>query len=471
MSRPFHLALCILLAVPAALADVIVLKSGRRITATNAVDEGDRVSYETTAGRLSVRKDLVERIERSGSAESGALTVTDEVRVVPHIERGDEEIVNQAVHDGGVDGNYIARLENDPQSSSTIANRIAIAHHAAAQFELERGNMDSAVAHYRRALTFAPSHLGVLLSISYLHLRLSEYSQALEYLERGQRVAPNSPDVAKLLGWAYYGLNKIDPAVREWKRALSLREDSDVERALAKALKDQQVESEFREGETRHFTLRYHGGAAPQLAREILRTLEDHFRTIDTELNFTPPEAIGVLLYTQQDFVDITRAPSWAGALNDGRIRIPVQGLTSVTPHLSSTLKHELTHSFVHQKTRGRAPVWMQEGIAQWMEGKRSRDNASLLLQAYERKLSLPLQAMEGAYSGMPSDVASYAYAWSLGVVEYIVQSNGVGDLVRILDRMNTERNTEEAVRSVLKMGYSDLEAETVKYLKRTYER
>src|SRR5690242_12293849 len=98
-----------------------------------------------------------------------------------------------------------------------------------------------------------------------------------------------------------------------------------------------------------------------------------HFSAIESEVNFTPPEPIGVVLYTEEAFMDITRAPAWAGALNDGRIRVPVQGLTAVDAELSRSLKHELTHSFVAQKTRGacaaiastcqnRAPTWIQEG-------------------------------------------------------------------------------------------------------------
>ena len=49
-----------------------------------------------------------------------------------------------------------------------------------------------------------------------------------------------------------------------------------------------------------------------------------------------------------------------------------------MTPELSRVLKHELTHSFVGQKTRGHAPTWIQEGLAQWMEGKRSGDSANV---------------------------------------------------------------------------------------------
>jgi hypothetical protein len=242
-----------------------------------------------------------------------------------------------------------------------------------------------------------------------------------------------------------------------------------VQHALEKAERDQQAESSYREGETSHFTVRYYGGAAPQLARDILRTLEEHFRAIESELNFTPAEPIGVILYTDQTFADITRAPGWVSALNDGRIRVPVQGLTSVSPELSRVLKHELTHSFIQQKTRGRCPVWLQEGIAQWMEGLRSGDHAGLLVSAYERRSAIPLAALEGPWMSLPRDVASHAYAWSLAVVEYIVETNGMRDIERLLDRISSEPSTEAAARSTLRMDYAELAQETAKYLRRTY--
>ena len=62
----------------------------------------------------------------------------------------------------------------------------------------------------------------------------------------------------------------------------------------------------------------------------MLRTLEAEFDEISSTLNYVPPEPIGVVLYTNQTFVDITRVPAWVGALNDGRIRVPVEGISIV---------------------------------------------------------------------------------------------------------------------------------------------
>jgi predicted negative regulator of RcsB-dependent stress response len=463
-----------------ALADTIVLKNGRRIVAPNVVEENGRVSYETPAGRLSLPRSIVERIERGGgfTGDAGASSAAQLPIGPPEVEPGEgyDEIARAAVHDGSIDQAYLARLEGAAgDGAAATAARAAVAHAAAAQFELRHRDIEQAIAHYRRALTFAPPQpnlfLGISLNIAYLHLRRSEYTAALDYLDRVRRVVPDSADVAKLSGWAYYGLNRLDQAVEEWKRALRLRPDAEVQRALEKAERDQQAESSYREGETRHFTLRYYGGAAPQLARDILRALEEHFRAIESELNFTPPEPIGVILYTEQAFADITRAPGWVGALNDGRIRVPVQGLTSVPAELSRVLKHELTHSFIQQKTRGRCPVWLQEGIAQWMEGRRSRENADLLVSVYERKAALRLGAMEGSWMGLPEGVASYAYAWSLAVVEYIVETYGMRDIERLLDHVATDASTEAAARTSLRMDYAELQQETAKYLRHAYLR
>ena len=45
-----------------------------------------------------------------------------------------------------------------------------------------------------------------------------------------------------------------------------------------------------------HFALHYQGSATPQLANDILRTLEDDDRSLQNDLHFAPPESIGVIL-------------------------------------------------------------------------------------------------------------------------------------------------------------------------------
>jgi len=456
-------------------ADTIVLKNGRRIVAFNVREEGDKVKYETSAGELSLPKSIVDHIEKGGAVAMGDapgagaanLAITPPAMGAT---TGATEIESEAVHGGAVDREYIAKLEQAARGGGQRASAsAALAHYAAAQFELSRGDMEHALADDRTALTYAPEEPALLMNVAYLHLRRSEYKQSLDYLERARRVAPENADVAKLAGWAYYGMNKMDQAVAEWKRALALRPDKEVQEALDKAQRDKQEEESYKENESSHFMLRYSGAAEPALARDVLRTLEAHFSAIESELNFTPPDSIGVVLYTRQAFSDITQAPGWVGALNDGRIRVPVQGLNGVTPELSRVLKHELTHSFVGQKTRGHAPTWIQEGLAQWMEGKRSSDNGAVLAQVFHDGRAPSLSSLEGPWMGLPSDEIGHAYMWALANIEYIVQTNGMGDIERILDRIGSGSSAEAALREVLHSDYKDLMQSTAEYLSKTY--
>ncbi len=461
-------------------ADTIVLKNGRRIVVERATESDGRVVGETQAGEISLPKSIVERIE-SAPTTAAAASASD-----PAINAGfviappstqvdltlDPEVARAVIHDGAVDKAYIARLDGAAiRGAPGAAARAAAAHHAASAYESNKGNLDAAMDQERQALRFLPNSVPLLIDVAYGHLRLSEYSVALEYLEKAKRAAPNSPDVAKLSGWAEYGLNRIPEAVEEWKRAQKLRPDPDVANALEKAERDARAEIGFREGQTSHFVLRYSGAAAPALAGDILRTLEIHFQQISALLDYTPPEAIGVILYTNEQFEDITLAPAWAGAINDGRLRIPVQGLTSVTDQLSRVLRHELTHSFLQQKTRGRCPVWLQEGIAQWMEGRRVGPAASGLLSAYDNQTAIPLTDLEVSWMSLSNTGASFAYAWSLAVVETILEKNSMADLEQLLDALTASGSTEGAVRSVLHESYAELDQNTADYLRNTYAR
>ena len=468
------IAFFLVLAVSSAAADTIVLKNGRRIVASNVVEDGERITYETDAGQMSIPKSIVARIDHDNFSYSSAESKASAPPVsAPQIDpvRGYDDVARLTVHDNSIDFAYIAELENNARSGGAAAiEKVAATHYAAAQFLVSKGDTDAAIDHYRQALSFAPDNLGLLLNLAVLYLRANQFTTALDTLEHARRVMPDSssaaPDIAKLLGWAYYGANKMDRAVEEWKLAQRLRPDPEVENALEKAQRDKAEEESYREGETVHFALKYNGGATPDLARGILHTLEEDFRDLESQLDFSPPEQIGVILYTEQSFAVITRAPSWAGAINDGRIRIPVQGLSSVTPELGRVLKHELTHSFVGQKSHGRAPTWLQEGVAQYMEGRRSASTGALLDEA-NQGLVPTLGALEGSWMGLSAGSAAMAYAWSLAVVESIVQSGGMSDISRLLDRVGSAPSTEDAVRDALHSDYSDLQQQTIAYLSR----
>ena len=105
------------------------------------------------------------------------------------------------------------------------------------------------------------------------------------------------------------------------------------------------------------------------------------------------------------------------------------------------------------------------------MEGQRSGENASVLVQIYHEGQTIPLGQLEGSWIKMSGNTAHYSYAWSLANVEYIVQADGIGDVERILDRIGAGMATEAALREVLHSDYEDLMKSTAEYLRKTYVR
>lgn len=475
------LAVAYLVGAPLAVADTIVLKNGHKIVAGKVTESNDKVVYQTPAGEMSIPRSIVERIDKDdfsySSAASQAKIDSAAAQAVAQLNdrpiaatSGYEEVAGLTIRSNSIDYSYLAALDQDARSGEQESvNKDAVAHHTAAQYLAAKGATDSAIDQYKQALVFSPRNSGLLLNLAVLYLRQSQFTFAIDTLEVARRVAPDSPDVAKLEGWAYYGANKLDQAVAAWQIAQKLRPDPDVAEALKKAERDKSEEESYREGETAHFALKYSGGATPDLARQILRALEDDFSDIESQLDYTPPEQIGVILYTNQSFADITRAPGWVGALNDGRLRIPVQGLTTVTPELAHVLKHELTHSFVGQKTHQRAPTWLQEGVAQYMEGLRSGSAAAALIQTANQGQLPRFGTMEASWMDLSSKDAAFAYAWSLAAVEAIVNAGGTADISRLLDEVATAPSTEAALEASLHENYSDLATETVQYLQHQY--
>ncbi|HMD85851.1 MAG TPA: hypothetical protein VKO18_14245, partial [Terriglobia bacterium] len=138
----------ILLAATAVRADKIVLKNGRKIIAYNVVEDGDKVRYETAAGQLALPKSIVDHIERGGLLpvmESPAAAAANLNMAPPAMEAtaSAAEIDHGAVHDGAIDREYITRLETEARGGIANANeRAALAHHAASQFELSRGDLE-----------------------------------------------------------------------------------------------------------------------------------------------------------------------------------------------------------------------------------------------------------------------------------------------------------------------------------------
>jgi predicted TPR repeat methyltransferase len=450
-------------------ADVIYLKNGRTIWADQVRQTDTHVEYDVGENTFAVPKSSVDHVVAGGMPpEYGSSSTSAAPRDIPALSPTDNlsnsvQFTDKIIHDGKVDADALAALEQgDPHAA-------AAGYFIAGKYEFDHGDFSKARTHFDAALRFDGENPTILNYYAALLIKTGEPEQALNYAEHAVRIAPTSPDALDMLGYAQYSANRTQNAIETFKRSLQLRPDPAIQQILTKAEKDATAESSFSEHDSSHFSLHYEGKQTSEnFRRQLISVLESDYDDLVRQLGVEPRSTITVTLYTDQAFFDVTQAPSWTGALNDGKLRIPINGLDSITPNLARVLKHELTHSFINYLAAGRCPHWLNEGVAQAMEPK-SLSYGPQLAKLFAAQQEMPFNTMEGSFMGFSGPQATLAYEESLAATDYIIDTYGSSDLQRILQRIGEGNSTEAAMRATIHLDYGELETEVGKYLAGKY--
>jgi tetratricopeptide (TPR) repeat protein len=463
-------------------ADVIYLKNGRTIWADQVRENKDHVEYDVGEDSYAIPKSSVERIQAggvapvhgaghegsAGASSGGASAAPDITPPTPSFNHG-AAIAEKVIRDGKVDTDALAAVTQaaDPELAAT-------AYFLAGKHESDHGNFPQARRYYESALRFQPDNSTLLIYYAATLLRTGQAAEALPYAQHAAQIAPGSADAIAMLGFVQFASDHTPEAIRSWKKSLALRPDAIVSQYLARAERELSAESDFSQRENTHFNLHFEGNeTSDTFRRDLLATLDREYEEVAADLGYSPRNTIAVTLYTQQAFLDVTRAPAWSGAINDGKLRIPINGMQSVTPDLARILKHELTHSFISQMSGNRCPTWLNEGIAQIEEGKSSASNglsnAHQLALLFAAGNEIPFNMLEGSFMNFSTAEANVAYAESLTAAEYIRDAYGMSEIARVLELLSRGSSTEAALRATVHADYRQLRDELAHQLKEKY--
>jgi len=120
---------------------------------------------------------------------------------------------------------------------------------------------------------------------------------------------------------------------------------------------------------------------------------------------------------------------------------------------------HEYAHAVVHDLARGRAPIWLHEGVAQFCEGTPT-DAGFVARRIVAGGGPLPLSSIEGMFVTMPQKQAELAYIESRLAAIYLNETGGPFVLREILRRLGEGNDLAAAISGATGQAYPDLDAD-----------
>jgi hypothetical protein len=140
-----------------------------------------------------------------------------------------------------------------------------------------------------------------------------------------------------------------------------------------------------------------------------------------------PAVRSSVRLMEEQEFYRVTGAPEWTNALYlRGQIIIPLSAKETINhENLNRSAVHEFSHAIIHAVSGGRAPGWIDEGLAQWIEGPENPALQPALRSWLKKHQPLPLAMLQGGFTKLNPKVVPVAYAQSLYATHAMIHVHG----------------------------------------------
>lgn len=337
----------------------------------------------------------------------------------------------------------------DPYNAS-ITRNLSVALLNRGRQLMQQGQYQDAEELFYQGRQLAPENIDFWIDRGHALLALRNYAEAEVDLNEALGMDPEQAVAWQFLGRLYYLTSRLSEAIEAWQEALELDPgNARLREVLAKAHREIQIETKMTRSYAANFVISYDDDNHPDLGDALLEVLNQAYTDVGGDLDYYPSAQVPVLVYTRKDFSRVTLSPGWAAGAYDGKIRVPVGGVSRVSAPLKGVLFHEYAHVAVRDLTGGNCPTWLNEGLAEQV-GRTQFDPPLKVLDTAETLLGF--SGLSRSWKNLPAEHVRLAYEQSYSFVHFLIDDYGwylIGDVLRNLARrMDVAAAFEAAYRS-----------------------
>jgi hypothetical protein len=295
---------------------------------------------------------------------------------------------------------------------------------------------------------------------------------------------PKNPQLLELAAQIAFHRGDYPEALRLMRGAIETGEEDERKRAFALFVEETiGVVGSYARFDSAHFSILLDEKQDGVLKDYLVDALEKTYEAMARQYSFAPGEKVRVEVFPD------TRAFYYASTLSARDIEVTgAVGLTQFNKLMLlsprslvygyrwlDAISHEYLHYLIVRQTANKAPIWFHEGLSKYEE-TRWREGPSYLSATYRNLLAkaqtanrlIPFEKMEPSLVKLenPEDV-HLAYAQAASAIEFIIGKAGYAGLREVMSRMSASptRGAGEALREVLKVGFTRFEQEWKEFL------
>jgi hypothetical protein len=295
------------------------------------------------------------------------------------------------------------------------------------------GQADVAAEAFRQAISADPRNARLQLGAATAALMLRRDDEAKRALDRALALDPKLARAESLMGQLLRRTGDLPAAIRVYEKLTAeTPNDAEARATLERWRRELELQQKMQQAVGDHFAVSFEGPAEDPLAAKVLESLDRAYWRIGSVLQTYPTVTVPVVLYTTQQFSDVTRSPSWAAGSYDGTIRVPMRGALENEKEMDRVLAHEFTHALIHTLSATLIPTWLNEGLATALES----DDIGWAERIVDKSGGVPLNVLRSSFGRLTDAQAPLAYASSaLAVRRMLLEAGGlaVANLVRDL--------------------------------------